>query len=200
MMNFNSKQKSLIFIFLLFIVIYSIVNWKPIQNPVIYKKAQAINISNKDNILDINITIDKEAFYILYLIYPYNIGKIEEDNVNIGHNNNITLGLTITPFNMKQTDWRYFKESDKNIYPDNARILEHKDNFNTIFSFSKDVYDFIATAPNGTNGKYKRIATVKLQKGKYNIKLEFLNSMALEAKDIIYLEIEEMQKERFFRF
>lgn len=117
-----------------------------------------------------------------------------QNTKNICSGSKIVLKISITPLHKNINQWKYFKGNDKDIYIQNARTLNDT-NFHITSDLSKYGNFKISTAPNGAIANYKRIATVELNNGNFNIKIESLNYIP-EVKNILtYFELEEIPKD-----
>ena len=118
-----------------------------------------------------------------------------QDTKNICSGSKIVLKISITPLHENINQWKYFKGNDKDVYIQNARTLNDT-NFHITSDLSKYGNFKISTAPNGAIASYKRMATMELNNGNFNIKIESLNYVP-EVKNILtYFELEEIPKGR----
>lgn len=118
-------------------------------------------------------------------------GKTDEDK-KVCTGAKIMLKLVITPIKKpaknSDTEWEYARGDDVNFA---NYIIQKASDINEDFDLSTYGNDSTFQAPNGSMARSKRLITIKLAKGEYNVKIEALNDTP-ELKDIItYLEIRE---------
>lgn len=185
--------------FIIYIILTS-----PFLNPsntlYIYTKEMQ---DDKLEILDINITIKNGDFFVSdekYFDFDL-ICTQETFSQKSCLENKAIIGVEITPLDKKQNEWKFFKDSDMNLYSENARVIK-ADKFAIVSDILKYHPYKIANKfelPQGNYGNFKKITRVELTNGKYNIKVNFLEFKKASGA-AIFLKISESWKKQLIIF
>jgi len=172
-----------------------------------------MDVTKKGNKEEINISIEKDAFYRVGLGYiqdkkskeieykkaknlngpsyrHISLFKILGDTGDGKTGSKIILKVKVTPYEKQTEDYKYRRADDKKIFTVHKASKEKP--FEITMDLSKYKHIYHTTAPDETDDQMnlKNIVGVYLRKGDYKISVESLNDVSEVKKIRTYLIIE----------
>ena len=180
------------------------------ETPRVWKN---MDVTKKGNKEEINISIEKDAFYRIALAYIQDIKSLQKEsdeaeklNINfdeyisvfkiLGFNrglkpgSKIILKVKVEPYQKQTEDYKYRRADDKKIFTVHKASKEKPFEITMDLSKYKKISTSRAPDKSGDTQRLKNIVGVYLKKGDYKISVESLNDVPEVKKIRTYLIIE----------
>jgi len=180
------------------------------ETPRVWKN---MDVTKKGNKEEINISIEKDAFYRIALAYIQDIKSLQKEsdeaeklNINfdeyisvfkiLGFNrglkpgSKIILKVKVEPYQKQTEDYKYRRADDKKIFTVHKASKEKPFEITMDLSKYKKISTSRAPDKSGDTQRLKNIVGVYLKKGDYKISVESLNDVSEVKKIRTYLIIE----------